>query len=102
MTNNDLRLYKWVHGSHEGFEVVGCMFLQPPFDGVVVQFGEEVQVYEHGFEYQWRVLDNPNGLELTSENTEFTKYLQRVITDRLSEGGINELEGKTSTDSGTD
>lgn len=99
------QLYKWVSTVLEGFNVVGCMLLQPPYEGVVVEFGPSVELYEEGFQFQWRILDNPNGVQnLTSENVEFTKYLQRVVLDRLDEAeGVKDgLENEDSEGSGVD
>lgn len=99
---NDTRLYKWVQSSIDGLGVTGCMLLQPPFEQVVVEFGGEVEIYEHGVTFKWRVIDNPNNIDnLTTENTEFTKYLQRVVFDRIDEAkGVSsddEEEGKGSS-----
>ncbi len=101
----DNRLYKWVVGHYQGFEVTACMLLQPPYTGVVVEFGDRVEIFEHGLEFQWRILENPDFVpDLTSENIEFTKYLERVVYDRLDEakGKADELETKPTDDSGTD
>lgn len=96
---NETRLYKWVQSSIDGIGIVGCMLLQPPYENVVVEFGNDVEIYENGMQFQWRVLDNPNDVEnLTSENVEFTKYLQRVVVDRLDEAkGISDEKEQDST-----
>lgn len=99
------RLYKWVMGVYQGFEVTGCMLLQSPYAGVVVEFGDRVDIFDHGLEFQWRILENPDAVnDLTSENIEFTKYLERVVLDRLdeAEGNADELERKSTESSGTD
>lgn len=84
----DSRLYKWVHGVFEGFEVTACMLLQKPYEGVVVEFGSDVGLYENGVEFHWRVLQIPDtcNSDVSSDNIEFTKYLERIVFDRLNEG----------------
>lgn len=88
-------MYKWVAGNYQGFDITACMLLQPPFDGVVVEFGDNVEVFEHGIEFMWRVIDNPNMVDdLTSDNTELSALLERVVYDRLSEGTTHQQDMK--------
>ncbi len=98
------QLYKWVLGHYMGFQVTACMLLQEPYDGVVVEFGDETKIYEHGLEFMWRIIDNPNDVpNLTAQNTEFAKYLERVVYDRLDEAqGVADGQKEASVDgSGT-
>ncbi len=100
----DSQLYKWVVGHYQGFQVTGCMLLQEPYTGVVVEFGE-VQILELGLKFNWRIIDNPNCVpDLTAQNTQFAKYLERVVFDRLDEAeGVADGQKETCTDhSGTD
>lgn len=101
----DNQLYKWVVGQYMGFQVTGCMLLQEPYTGVVVEFGDEVQIFEHGLEFMWRIIDNPNNVpDLTAQNIQFAKYLERVVFDRLDEAeGVANGQKETCADhSGTD
>jgi len=100
----ETRLYKWVQRTIDDQSIVGCMLLQPPFEDVVVQFDGNVDIQEYGISFIWRIVGNPNNApNLTSSNTEFAKYLQRVVNDRLDEakGVSNDVEIKNIDNSGT-
>ena len=90
-TPDENRAYKWVHGGYQGYSIIGCMLLLEPYHGVVVEFGD-VQLTDDGFSYIWRLIDQPEHVteHLTQDNVLFTKYLERVVNDRLSE--LNEVD----------
>lgn len=79
-------LYKWVSRAHETEGLlIGAFLLQPPFYGVVVDF-QDVKIEEWNLSYTWKVLDDGGCQEDLSENNiAFTKYLERIVLDRLQE-----------------
>lgn len=99
------RLYKWVAATGaDGNQVVACMLLQTPFDKVVVDFGNVELLDDGNLSFQWRIIDSAECQEdLSTNNTVLTKYLERVVIDRLKEiGETEDVEGNSTNDSGTD
>ncbi len=82
------RLYKWVVGYWSGDRITGCMLLQDPYVGVVVEFGTADMETVDTLNFNWRILDSAECQEeLTTDNIVFTKYLERIVRDRLKEIG---------------
>lgn len=97
------RLYKWVAAFSDGGMVTGCMLLQQPYVGVVVELGQVTITEDDCIDFQWRILDPGQcKYDLSIDNIVFTKYLERVVIDRLKEiGETSDVEEDIPRNSGS-
>ena len=84
---SDERLYRWVHGTWNGEHIVACMLTMHPFVGVVVEFGHVQVDSSQNLDFDWRLIQVPSTVKIDQieNNIVFTKYLERIVIDRLSE-----------------